>query len=349
MTALQTAVLTVLAAGTSAVTAAAARHGDEDGVAVVRRLARQARSVTDADRRRVAARLATLSARPVVHGTADYPPLLAAAWPQVAPAWLCVAGEVPASPAVGIVGTRGPTLDALRTTRTLAGDLAAAGVTVVSGMARGVDQAAHQAALDAGGRTVAVLGTGLGVDYPAGSADLRAATAEAGALVSELPPDVGIRQRVQFLQRNRILAGLCEVVVVVAGRQRSGAVNTAGWAAAMGRTVGAVPGSPNDATAAAPLALLRDGAVPVIEAGDVLALLGAGPEAGLPGGDGRTPPLVPPVPLAEEVLGLLSAVPSDPSALARRLGAPVGKVLTAAAALEACGLAAQAPAGLVRA
>ena len=141
---------------------------------------------------------------------------------------LCVAGSPRPRhrrPAVAIVGTRGPTLDGVRTAHDLAAALAGAGVDVVSGLARGIDQAAHRGALDAGGRTYAVLGTGLGVDYPAGSATLRDRIVRSGALFTELPPATGPRPW-QFLARNRIISGPADATVVVEGRARRGGLPT---------------------------------------------------------------------------------------------------------------------------
>ena len=230
----------------------------------------------DAEAKRALQRLDALGGDFVLAGDEGYPAPLRGVWPELgAPLWLFVVGDVSclvAAPAVAIVGTRRPTLDGLRTTRTLAATLAEAGVVIVSGFARGIDQAAHRAALDAGGETIAVLGTGLGVDYPARSGGLRARIADHGALLSELAPGVGPRPW-QFPARNRIVSGLTLATVVVEGGPTSGALQTARLAAEQGRDVWAVPGSVNAPASQAPLALLRDGAALLTGPDDLLASL----------------------------------------------------------------------------
>lgn len=301
---------------------------------------------------------------PRLHVLAGDPPLpdrLAATWDHGGPLWVWRQGPQdwprPAA-SVAIVGTRHPTLDGLAVAEDLAAGLAAAGVEVVSGMARGIDQAAHAGALSVGGRTTAVLGTGLDVDYPAGSADLRARVAASGGLVSEYPDDRGIRHRAQFLARNRILAGLADVCVVVEAGARSGALNTASWAADFGRDVAVVPASPSTPSAAGALALLRDGAVPVRDADDVLELLGVDPEVGGHVGPGARRAAGPGGPGqdgvsahgdAGTVWALLGPVPASVSQLARGTGLGAREVLVAVAALEQAGLASHTGAGVVRA
>jgi DNA processing protein len=175
--------------------------------------------------------------------------------------------------AVGIVGTRRFTPYGREVAATLAGDLAAGGVTVVSGLARGIDGVAHQAALQAGGRTVAVLGCGPDVVYPPEHRALADRIAEHGALVSEYPP--GRQPDAQnFPARNRIISGLSLGVVVIEAPERSGALITADFAADQGRDVFVVPGSVLAAASAGTNRLLRDGARPVRSAADVLEDLG---------------------------------------------------------------------------
>jgi DNA processing protein len=152
--------------------------------------------------------------------------------------------------------------------------LAAAGVTVVSGMALGVDSAAHAGALEAGGRTVAVLAGGADVPYPASKRALHARIAELGCVVSELPPGLG-PHRWAFPARNRLIAALAHMTVVVEAAERSGSLITAEFAADLGREVGAVPGPVTTWRSAGANALLRDGATLVRDARDVLdAVLG---------------------------------------------------------------------------
>lgn len=199
------------------------------------------------------------------------------------PAVLWVRGDLPEFPvvprAVGIVGTRGASPHALGLTRRLAADLARAGVTVVSGLARGVDTAAHEASVDAGGISVAVLGSAVNMIYPSENAGL----ARRLTLVSEYPLDTGPAQH-HFPTRNRIIAALSSATVVVEGELKSGSLITATHALECGRTVFAVPGRAGDPRAAGPHRLLREGAVLTETAGDILDELGWGdaPAAPLP-------------------------------------------------------------------
>ena len=176
------------------------------------------------------------------------------------------------APVVAIVGTRAASAYGERITGELAGALAAAGACVVSGMARGVGARAHRAALDAGGRTVAVLGTGIDVPYPAQHATLHATIASRGLVLSELGPGAPARVG-SFPKRNRIIAALAEVTIVVEAGARSGALITADCALELGRTVAAVPGPIDAAASAGSNLLVRDGAVAITSVDDALALL----------------------------------------------------------------------------
>src|SRR5262249_51871836 len=146
--------------------------------------------------------------------------------------------------------------------RSLARELASAGVVVVSGLARGIDGWAHRGALDAGGRTVAVLGCGIDRDYPRAHAELARQIVENGLVVSEYPPGVAPAPW-RFPARNRIVAGLCAATVVVEARERSGALITADLALEEGRDVLAVPGEITSSLSDGTNALLRLGAIPV--------------------------------------------------------------------------------------
>jgi DNA processing protein len=159
----------------------------------------------------------------------------------------------------------------------LARELAAAGVVVISGLARGVDAAAHRGALEAG-TTVAVLGCGIDRDYPRAHADLARRVAEWGLILSEYPPGVEPAPW-RFPARNRIVAGLSDATVVVEARARSGALITADLALDEGREVLAVPGEITSALSAGSNGLLRLGATPATSAADVLEVLGVEPDA----------------------------------------------------------------------
>jgi DNA processing protein len=175
-------------------------------------------------------------------------------------------------PAVAIVGARRASPDGMEIARSLGRGLAAAGVTVVSGMAMGVDAAAHDGALTAGGHTVAVLACGADVAYPATKRGLHRRLVESQVVVSEMPARTR-PFRWAFPARNWIIAGLCDVTVVVEAADRSGSLITSDFAAELGREVAAVPGSVINPRARGTNALLRDGATLVRDARDVLDLL----------------------------------------------------------------------------
>ena len=179
---------------------------------------------------------------------------------------------------VAIVGARASSSYGTHVARMLGRELAAAGLVVVSGMARGIDGEAHRGALEAGGPTVAVLGCGVDRDYPAAHAALAGAIAETGLIVSEYAPGVEPAPW-RFPARNRIIAGLAQATVVVEARERSGALITADLALDEGREVFAVPGEITSALSAGTNALLRLGATPVTSAADVLERFGLTPPA----------------------------------------------------------------------
>jgi DNA processing protein len=180
---------------------------------------------------------------------------------------------------VAIVGTRNSTAYGERITRSLTRALVRSGVSIVSGMARGIDGAAHRTALEEGGNTVAVLGTGIDVPYPVGHRQLHRTIAERGLVVSENPPGMKARQGA-FPKRNRIIAALAPVTIVIEAGFRSGALNTASQALELGRTVAAVPGPIDSDQSRGSNQLLRDGAVLIAAPDDALALLGISPPTG---------------------------------------------------------------------
>ena len=183
-----------------------------------------------------------------------------------------------AEPAVAVVGARACSAYGRSVTRSLARELAGAGLVVVSGMARGIDGEAHRGALEGGGRTVAVLGCGIDRDYPAAHAELARRIGKDGLVLSEYEPGVEPAPW-RFPARNRIIAGLCSATVVVEARERSGALITADFALEEGREVLAVPGEITSALSAGTNALLKLGATPVTSATDVLELYGIKPQA----------------------------------------------------------------------
>jgi DNA processing protein len=179
-------------------------------------------------------------------------------------------------PAVAVVGARSCTDYGARVARSLGRELAAAGVVVVSGLARGVDGWAHRGAIEAGGVTIAVLGCGVDRDYPRAHAVLAARLAETGLIASEYPPGVAPAPW-RFPARNRILAGLTAATVVVEARERSGALITADLALEEGRDVLAVPGEITSPLSRGTNGLLRLGATAVTGAADVLEAIGIAP------------------------------------------------------------------------
>jgi DNA processing protein len=206
-------------------------------------------------------------------GSAQYPQQLLA--DPVPPAVLFWRGEIGflKDRRVGIVGTRNPTRSGLATAGTLAQELAQAGIAVVSGLARGIDGAAHRGALSARGRAIAVVGNGPDKAYPATHQDLWQQVCAEGLLISEWPPGV-TPDAYRFPMRNRILAALSEVVVVVESRESGGSLSTVREAALRDIPVMAVPGSVHTRASAGTNQLLCDGAAPVTCTDDVLIALG---------------------------------------------------------------------------
>jgi DNA processing protein len=257
----------------------------------------------------------------------------------------------PDDPKVAIVGARRPTPYGEAVAERLATDLAHAGIVVISGLALGVDAAAHQGALLGEGCTVAVLGTGVDVIYPAANIDLASRiVAAGGALVSQFP-DGTAPKRDHFPRRNWTMAALADLVIVVEAAEGSGALITAEAALTQGKTVMAVPGSVFSPLSVGCHQLLRDGAGLVQNVRDVLAEL-EGPKAVL------DDPLAPPdrlaveVPVAKGRDGLLrhlsDSYPVEPGDLARRLGIAFPDVIARLTRLELEGKARRMGAGYLR-
>ena len=211
---------------------------------------------------------------------AAYPPLLSAIVDPPLLLWTCGDPDCLAEPTIAIVGSRQATVGGREVAQALAADLAASGVIVASGFARGIDAAAHRGALSTG-RSLAVLGCGLDVPYPRDHDELRSRLVASGVLVSEFPPGVPPQPH-HFPLRNRTLSGLCHAVVVVQAAERSGSLITARLALEQGREVMAVPGDVRTGANAGGHALIRDGARLVERASDVLDELGWLGRAGCP-------------------------------------------------------------------
>ncbi len=224
-----------------------------------------------------------IGARIVVLGSEGYPALLASV--PDAPLVLYCRGSFPAQgDSVAVVGSRAPTSAGVEFARGLSADLAFHGITVVSGMARGIDAVSHEGALSAGGKTVAVLGCGVDVLYPPEARRLRDAILGSGAIVSEFPPGTLPLPR-RFPARNRLISGMARGVVVAEAPAKSGALITARLALEQGREVMAVPGNPLFPHTEGSNRLLQEGAAMVTGAPDVLMALGWERRGGIPSPD----------------------------------------------------------------
>ncbi len=287
-------------------------------------------------------------ARLIVLGDADYPDLLAAVDPPPPLLWTLGDSSLMARPCIAVVGARIASAGGQRIARGLAQQLGEAGHVVVSGMARGIDGAAHSGALPTG--TVAVLGGGVDDIYPPDNADLHAQIVEKGCVVSESP--MGARaQAKDFPRRNRIISGLSRGVIVVEAELRSGSLITARLAGEQGRDVFAVPGSPLDPRSRGPNELLRQGAIlcegleDVERAFSTLRTLREPP----PGNPFDGAPDEIEAALIERVAALLSPTPTPRDELARAVGLPIGTVAAALLELSLTGRAELLAGGLAAA
>lgn len=272
--------------------------------------------------------------RRISGSNSEYPPLLREAGGP--PSTLYLAGsELPPAPFIAVVGARRATRYGLQMARDIAAELASAGVVIVSGMALGIDRAAHEGAIAAGGTTVAVLGSGVDVCYPPRNRDLYEQIQEVGTLVSEYPPGLP-PLRHHFPARNRIIAGACLGVVIVEARMNGGAMITARLAAEAGREVFCVPGSVRSPQSAGPHWLIREGARMVTSGLDILEDIGVLPRMAAQG-QFSTGPVSPAQPFIEvsndeaKVLGSLEAEPVllDTVAAACRLPTPAAAAILA--------------------
>jgi DNA processing protein len=292
-----------------------------------------------ADADRVIEAAARVGARVVAFGDSDYPGRLCTLDSPPPALFALGALELLRAPCVAIVGTRRATSYGERVTTELAGALARAGATVVSGLARGIDAAAHRAALAANGATVAVLGTGVDVAYPASHRALHAEIVSRGLVLSEeMPGDRASGG--SFPRRNRIIAALAVATIVVEAPHKSGALITASWASELGGEVGAVPGPIDVPQSAGTNALLRDGAIMITEVADALTLVGI-----------AAPRAVSRVPADATQLAIWRALESpapDLDTLASRASLPARKCLAGVTALELDGLLECALTGEIR-
>jgi DNA processing protein len=286
-----------------------------------------------------------VGARLIVLGDADYPDMLAAVDPPPPLLWALGDASLMARPCIAVVGARIASAGGQRIARGLSQQLGEAGHVVVSGLARGIDAAAHAGALPTG--TVAVLGGGVDDVYPPDNADLYAQIVDRGCVVSE--SRIGARaQAKDFPRRNRIISGLSRGVIVIEAELKSGSLITARLAGEQGRDVFAVPGSPLDPRSRGPNELLRQGAIlcegleDVERAFNTLRTLRepspANPFDGVP--DDVEAAVI------EQVAALLSPTPTPRDELARALGLPIGTVAAALLELNLMGRAELLPGGL---
>ncbi len=243
------------------------------------------------------------------------------------------------APRVAIVGTRAPTPYGEAQAARFASALCRAGVAVVSGLARGIDQAAHRAALREGGATIAVLGSGVDRPWPGG--EIAVALAAQGLLLSEFQPGEPPRPH-HFPMRNRVISGLCSGVLVVEAAQASGSLITARWAADQGRSVWAVPGRVDHPMSRGTHRLIREGAQLVEAPEEILR------ELGLETGPAQAEPAQPASPAANAILRALRGETLTVEELSIRLSRPLTSVLVEVVTLEMAGRVARTPGGLYR-
>ena len=288
----------------------------------------------------------TCGASLIAHDEQDYPALLAAT--ENPPPFIIVRGrrELLGRPSLAIVGSRNASAIGQRYARNIATDIGAAGLVIVSGLARGIDTAAHRGSLPTG--TIAVMAGGIDIVYPPENENLHAQIADTGLLVSEVP--CGQQPTAQhFPRRNRIISGLAHGVLVVEATLNSGSLITARLAGEQGRDVFAVPGSPLDPRATGTNALLRQGAILTETADDILMALtfehgrNRPPQPRRETARSGQPQVPPPGDLQSEILARLSATPVEIDELVRQTGATAASVSAALLDLEFAGLLTRHP------
>lgn len=243
-------------------------------------------------------------------------------------------GKLPEArqPAVAIIGTRRPSKYGIEVTHRLAYDLAKRGIIIISGMALGVDGVAHRAALEAGGTTIAVLGNGLDEFYPTSHRQLAEdIISTGGAVISEFEPNVPAYPA-NFLQRNRIVSGLSDAILITEAARKSGTLNTAGHALEQGKEIFVVPGNITSPLSAGCNALLRQGATPVTRAEDILEVIAPQSiqaQTALPLGDN---------PLQTKIIHLLQQGIRDGDQLQQQSNTPASEFATELTMMEIGGL-----------
>ncbi|WP_370541609.1 DNA-processing protein DprA [Actibacterium sp. 188UL27-1] len=286
-------------------------------------------------------------AQPLFHGCAGYPTTLMDL-PDAPPVlWALGRVEMLTRPALALVGARNASSSGGRMARQIARNLGAAGFITVSGLARGIDRAVHEASLDTG--TIAVVAGGIDIIYPAENADLTAKIAETGLVLSEQPPGLQPMAR-HFPKRNRIISGLSQAVIVVEAATKSGSLITARNALDQGREVLAVPGHPLDARASGCNLLIRDGATLVRDAKDIIASLGPIAQPTVP--SPIPAPVAPKItqtdgPIRDHILQMVGHAPVAEDQLARDLKLPPQALASALLALELDGTIGRQPGGLL--
>jgi len=238
--------------------------------------------------------------------------------------------------AVAVVGTRSATVYGKEATREIAGGLVRNGITVVSGLAQGIDSQAHRAALEAGGRTIAVLGSGIDIVYPPRNRKLAERIVEQGALLTEFPlgtPPEGSN----FPPRNRIISGLCLGVVVVEAGERSGSLITADYALSQGRDVFAVPGNIFRKKSVGTNKLIREGAIPVLSIQDILEEL----NLTMVSQQAEVREVIPADETEALLLEHISAEPTHIDEIRQKSGLPISKVSSTLAMMELKGMVRQ--------
>lgn len=303
----------------------AERHGGAGGA--LRAIDRGREEVSESVRSRLTSadtlgdRLARLGVAPVYREDTAYPRHLAAL--PGAPDLLFVRGSLPLEPGIAVIGTRRCTTYGRRLARDFGGALGACGWPVVSGLARGIDGAAHRGTVEAGGVAVAVLGSGPDVVYPSEHRSLHdAILSGGGAVITEYPPGTP-PEGWRFPLRNRIISGLSEIVVVVESAVTGGALVTASAALDQGRTVLAIPGDVTRPSSVGCNLLVRDGAVPILGADDLVEAVSLvmGPPPRRPGDVPDPAPVPDPADLEAEIV---ESGESAAEVLARRMRMEVG-------------------------